>query len=415
MQSVAVRKIMLKCPPLGEEQFTNGTFETGDLTGWIVDGRHIEGPFAPWLGTRNEPEQSSEWKLHGDYSMKVVVPENGQAGVFNAYTDFDMNPMFIAVFGFHPVSGNFSGTSSPIIHIRPASSVTRNVAGFAVKKVGATDYFFFQWSDYLGEYEENTGVVVEAGNVYFLQVGCKWSGRNVANGFAKGWINGGLVANKTGIKHYTTGFDFIAGQDVGVWLRGGARDVTAYFDDCVMHNDEIVTNPFADGGPYLFMSGFETIDRGPAWEASSNTPIGHSPSEGAKLAFIHACVTDPELWGCPHIEGTLKQDFPTPIPYECFRGTSIFEIQTLWDDDVGCPPEPPDIWKIEVLYTDDTSTVLDISGDPRATWIIHDLKAIIEERKTVKGIRITGKMRNCGYLVGRQGQEGAVDACTLKI
>ncbi len=415
MQSVAVTKVFLKCPPLGGEQFVNGNFETGDSTGWMVEGRHIEGPFAVWLGTRDEPEQSSEWKLHGAFSMKVVVPENGRAGVFNGYTDFDMNPIFIAVFGFHPVSGVFSGTSSPIIHIRPASSVTRNVAGFAIKNVGGTDYFFFQWSDYLGEYEENTGVVVSAGGVYSLQVGCQWSDRNVANGFAKGWINGIPVADKTGINHYTTGFDFIVGQDAAVWLRGGARDVTAYFDDCVMHNDVIATNPFADGGPYVFMSGFETVDRGPAWEVGSDTPIGHSPPEGTKLAFIHAYVTDPMLWGCPFVEGFIEQIFPNLVPHECFKGTSIFQIETLWDDDVGCPPEPPLVWKIEVLYTDDTSTVLDMTGDPRATWVTHDLKAILEEGKTVKGIRITGEMRNCGYLVDRQGQEGAVDACTLKI
>jgi len=413
MQSIAGKKVILKCPPKGEEQFVNGDFETGDLTGWAVEGRHIEGPFAAWTGTRNEPEQSSEWKLHGDYSMKVVVPENGQAGVFNAYTDFDMNPMFIAVFGFHPVSGIFSGTSSPIIHIRPASSVTRNLAGFAVKKVGGIDYFFFQWSDYLGEYEENTGVIVVAGNVYSLQVGCKWSDRNVANGFAKGWINGRLVANKTRIKHYTAGFDFIVGQDVGVWLQGGAKDVTAYFDDCVMHNDYIATNPFADGGPYFFMSGFETTDKGPAWEVAADASC---PPDGLGYrARLAALPTDPiGPIGCPRITGSLGQDFLSPIIVECFTELSEFAVETKWGTDFPCNPVNPALWQLEVLYTDDTSTIVDLRGDPRGEWVHHDLKPVLEPGKTVKGVKFYGTVDRCGG-PGCGLTEVMVDDCSCKI
>jgi len=395
MPSFAGKKIMPKCPPRGEEQFINGNFGTGDLTGWTVEGRHVEGPFAAWSGTRNEPEQSGEWKLHGDYSMKVVVPENGQAGVFNTFTDFDMNPMYVAVFGFHPVSGIFSGTSSPLIHIRPDSSVTRNIAGFAIKNIGGINYFFFQWSDYLGEYEENTGVVVGAGNVYSLQVGCNWSDRNVANGYAKGWINGILIAEKTGITHYTTGFDGICGQDVGVWLQGGARDVTAYFDDCVMHNDYIATNPFADGGPYFFAGGFENIDRGPAWEVTIDASCQHDGlGYRARLA---ALLTDPiGPIGCPRITGSLRQDFASPIPVECFTELSDFAVETKWGTDFPCNPVDPAVWQVEVLYTDDTSTIVDLRGDPLGVWAYNDLKPVLEPGKTVKGIKFSGTVDRCG-------------------
>lgn len=109
------------------------------------------------------------------------------------------------------------------------------------------------------------------------------------------------------------------------------------------------------------------------------------------------------------ISGTLEQEFATPIPVACFGDTSVFKVYTY----LGylCVYEVL-VWKIEIIYTDDTMTELDISGDPRSSWVEHDLIPILEAGKTIKGIRITGNIRS--------GVVGAtcfvcVDGCTLTI
>jgi len=105
------------------------------------------------------------------------------------------------------------------------------------------------------------------------------------------------------------------------------------------------------------------------------------------------------------ISGVLEQEFLTPIPVACFKDTSIFKVVTYWG--YACWYDITD-WKIEIIYTDDTVTTLDISGDSNKTWTEHNLKTILATGKTVKTIRITGSMDGHASYMG-------IDSCTCQI
>jgi len=409
-----VRVIQLSAPPspcpMGE-QIVNGGFETGNLTGWTVVGRHITRPFYDWDAVFGGPEASSEWKLHGNYSMKVV----SQGTQVRVVETISIDPCYAAVFGFLLVSGEFSATRRSNIFFVSEAGDWRSMAGFAIKRVGETDYFFFVWRTSAGEFEENTGVVVNRNQVYWLQVGVKQSDRNVPNGYARGWINGVQVADKSNIVNRTTPWLLTLGLHacVNYPYEGSATNVVAFFDDVVAHNTYISTNPFENGGPFFWQCGFEYFeDLGPAWDVTNQDAWGNGPTEGNFMARIRPLETDfiGDV-GCPRITGELQQIFAKPIPYSCFGEEAIFEVKTKWNTDY-CNPVPPDTWLIEILYTDGTSTTLDIRGDPRGEWVTHDLKAILEPGKDVKGIKFKATVDRCGG-VGINWTEALVDGCTI--
>jgi hypothetical protein len=109
-----------------------------------------------------------------------------------------------------------------------------------------------------------------------------------------------------------------------------------------------------------------------------------------------AKATDPTgPIGCPRITGALTQEFPSPIPAECFTGPSVFKVETKWGTDV-CNPISPEVWQVEVLYTDGTSTLVDLSGDPEGAWVSHDLRPVLVPGKEVKGVKFTATVDRCG-------------------
>lgn len=420
-----VRVIQLGLPPspcpVGE-QILNGGFETGNLTGWSVVGRHITRPFHDWNGTRGLVEVSSEWKLHGSFSMKAFSPQGEAASV---YKGIPLNPFYVSVFGFLLSSGDFGTTRSNIIYNRSAAAF-ENAGGFAIKRVGETDYFFFVWRTLEGEFEENTGVVVNPNQVYWLQVGIKlctayfdWrTGRYVQlpDGYARGWINGTLVADKSNIKNRIYDWDTLSGPEVGVNcpFGGGGTNVVAFFDDIVVDGNYIPSNPFETGEQYFWQNSFEGYfeDIGPAWEVATEDAWEREPAEGNYMARIRPLESDfiGDI-GCPRITGELQQIFAKPIPHNCFGADAIFEVKTKWNTDY-CNPVPPEVWMVEILYTDGTSTTLDLRGDPQGEWVAHDLKAILEAGKDVKGIRFKATVDRCGG-VGIDWTEALVDGCTL--
>lgn len=133
------------------------------------------------------------------------------------------------------------------------------------------------------------------------------------------------------------------------------------------------------------------------------------PYEGSYMASFHSILGDSGT-----VTGTLQQLFATPIPVACFTDSSVFEIRTNWQG-AGCPPSGLVVWQIEILYTDDTSTIVDISGDPSCTWAVHDLKAVLEVGKTVKGIKITATIQGWNSDLGIPNVEVYVDAGTCTI
>jgi len=176
-------------------------------------------------------------------------------------------------------------------------------------------------------------------------------------------------------------------------------------------------------GEQIVNGGFETGNftgwaRDPTdpdhWQVLTADARGGAPPEGSYLAQFKALETDPVgPRGCPRATGTLQQDFANSIPYGCFVATSIFQVKTKWDTD-RCHPVSPAVWKVEVLYTDGTSTSLDLSGDARGTWVTHNLKPILEAGKTVKGIKFTATVDRCGGPdIGLT--EVAIDGCTLTL
>ncbi|MEM3090961.1 MAG: hypothetical protein QXW17_04280, partial [Candidatus Bathyarchaeia archaeon] len=330
---------------------------------------------------------------------------------------------YAAVFGFVLVQGEFTTTRSNIIFNRLAS-VIENVGGFAIKRVGDADYFFFVWRTTEGEFEENTGVIVNRNQAYQLQVGIKlctayfdWNKGDyvqLPDGYARGWINGVLVADKSNIINRRYDWDTLLGPEVGInYPVGGSTGVMAFFDDVVVHNDYIPSNPFETGEQYTWQSGFECYeDLGSAWEATNQDAWGNVPPEGNYMARIRPLDSDfIGPIGCPRITGELQQLFAKPIPHNCFGANAIFEVKTKWNTDY-CNPVPPETWMVEILYTDGTTTTLDLRGDPQGEWVTHDLKAILEAGKDVKGIRFKATVDRCGG-VGIDWTEALVDACTL--
>lgn len=150
-------------------------------------------------------------------------------------------------------------------------------------------------------------------------------------------------------------------------------------------------------------------DGTPAWEVA---PDAECQPDGLGLrARLAARETDPPgPIGCPRIRGGLSQDFASPIPVECFTDSSVFKVQTKWGTDY-CNPVPPEVWQLEILYTDGTSTLVDLSGDPQGVWVSHELKPVLEPGKKVKGIRFTGIVDRCGG-PGCGCTEVMVDNCT---
>jgi hypothetical protein len=172
-------------------------------------------------------------------------------------------------------------------------------------------------------------------------------------------------------------------------------------------------------GEQIVNGGFETGDF-TGWTASnrwfaSSSEWGDlvSPPAGSYMACCHSIEGDPP-GASETITGTLEQIFATPIPVACFGLTSVFSIKTNWTA-LGCPPRIPPTWQVEVEYTDGTSTVVDLSGDPVQTWTTHDLKAVLASGKTVKGIKFTAVIYGWDIGVSYQDMEVYVDECTLTI
>ena len=154
---------------------------------------------------------------------------------------------------------------------------------------------------------------------------------------------------------------------------------------------------------------WEVATQGFDYDYTVGAPPGGymTPAEGTYLAKFHSIPGDPEL---EFITGTLEQIFAKQIPTSCFTDSSIFQVKTSYTGP-GCPNPPLNVWQVEILYTDGTSTVVDMSGDLGNEWTTHDLKAVLEPGKTVKGIKFTVKMY--GWVsIGNPAQEAYIDACT---
>jgi hypothetical protein len=137
--------------------------------------------------------------------------------------------------------------------------------------------------------------------------------------------------------------------------------------------------------------------------ASGGILIEIYPAEGSYFSYI-------DNTGAGSVTGVLEQDFASPIPVQCFTDASVFSVTMKHD---GCEADPcspgpgPSVWKVEILYTDGTSTTVDCRGDPIWYWTTHNLKTVLVPGKTVKGIKITATIPQW-IVVG-------VDGCTLKI
>lgn len=132
----------------------------------------------------------------------------------------------------------------------------------------------------------------------------------------------------------------------------------------------------------------------PTWEAATDSAC-HPDGLGYRARMV-AKDTDPTgPIGCPRITGSLTQEFASPIPVKCFTDASVFKVETKWGTDL-CNPIPPEVWQVEVLYTDGTSTVVDLSGDPQGVWVSHDLKPVLVAGKEVKGVKFTATVDRCG-------------------
>ena len=153
-------------------------------------------------------------------------------------------------------------------------------------------------------------------------------------------------------------------------------------------------------------------DGAPAWNVAADSSC--FPDGLGLRARMVANPDDPVgPIGCPRIRGSLQQLFPSPIPVECFRDTSVFSVETKWGSDL-CNPVPPEVWQVEVLYMDGTSTVVDLTGDPQGVWVSHDLKPVLEPGKKIRGIRFTAVVDRCGGPACGL-TEVMVDNCTCKI
>jgi hypothetical protein len=98
--------------------------------------------------------------------------------------------------------------------------------------------------------------------------------------------------------------------------------------------------------------------------------------------FYAACLRGP--YGS-EITGTLQQIFANNVPVACFKASSVFQVAVLLHG--ACNPYY--IGKVEVLYTDGTSTEVDLSGLEIGVWHVIDLKNVLVAGKVVKGIKFT--------------------------
>jgi len=166
---------------------------------------------------------------------------------------------------------------------------------------------------------------------------------------------------------------------------------------------------FTDGGlEACDLAAWTTTKTGGTWGCITEGVV-HNPSNLKVVPFSGSYMARfDNIGGSEQVTGTIEQDFATPIPVSCFDPDSVFTVRTNHSGD-GCPPAGPAVWQIEVLYTDDTSTVVDISGDPSDTWVEHDLKTVLETDKTVKGIKFTATLNQAN------NREVFIDACTCFI
>jgi hypothetical protein len=133
-----------------------------------------------------------------------------------------------------------------------------------------------------------------------------------------------------------------------------------------------------------------------------------SPYEGTHMALW---VKDYGRMFYPSYTGVIEQDFATPIDVACFGPSSVFQVAVAWMRVGCCVPAGLSVFKIEVLYSDGTSTTVDISGDAQSTWNLHDLKSVLQAGKKVSGIRITATTSN----TPNYELDVFVDACSLQI
>jgi len=135
--------------------------------------------------------------------------------------------------------------------------------------------------------------------------------------------------------------------------------------------------------------GFEEGVDLPGWTQSAGwmADTGYvtaPPTEGV----YHACYPAVGYEPTPGVPDTLEQLFATPIPVACFKATSLFSVDTAKANNPWTL-EDPLTWQVEVLYTDDTSTILDLLADADRTYVTHNLKDILTSGKKVKGVRVT--------------------------
>jgi hypothetical protein len=149
-------------------------------------------------------------------------------------------------------------------------------------------------------------------------------------------------------------------------------------------------------GEQIVNGGFETGDL-TGWTTDYFEVDWSVPYEG----FYHAWL--PRTYSPTPITGHLEQIFTNAIPVGCFKASSLFQVAVLLHG--ACVPYY--IGQVEVLYTDGTSTIVDLSGLELGVWHVIDLKSVLEPGKVVKGIKFT-----C-----TQAYDSAwsVDACTCMI
>jgi len=148
-------------------------------------------------------------------------------------------------------------------------------------------------------------------------------------------------------------------------------------------------------GEQITNGGFETGDF-TGWTATGDWVVSwewaHSGLYGAMILTYYETVS-----------GTLRQNFATSIPVACFTATSAFEIWAIALS--GCIPSIT-VQKIEIIYTDDSVTEIDLSGLSPGIWTRIDLKSVLQSGKTVKAIQIVVDAYDAGL---------AVDDCSLVI
>jgi hypothetical protein len=166
------------------------------------------------------------------------------------------------------------------------------------------------------------------------------------------------------------------------------------FPGCPPTGEQFTNGEFETGDLTGWIVEGTHADGTPTWEVRADAEC--QPDGLGLRAWLAAKGTDPPgPIGCPRITGALRQELASPIPVECFTDSSVFKVQTKWGTDL-CNPVPPEVWQLEVLYTDGTSTVVDLTGDPQGVWVSHELKPVLVAGKKVKGVKFTATVDACG-------------------